>query len=49
MKKTPVTLYTTAPESVALFRQFLEKKSPRVPARVFLDTLRNRQRRKGGA
>jgi hypothetical protein len=49
MKKNPITLYTTAKESVALFRRFLDKKPTRVQGRVFIDTLRNRQRRKGVA
>jgi hypothetical protein len=46
MKKTPVTLYTTAPESVALFRRFLEKQTPRVTATAFLSALRARRHRR---
>jgi hypothetical protein len=40
MKKPPVTLYTTASESAALFRRFLEKQSPRITATAFLAALR---------
>jgi hypothetical protein len=43
MKKTPVTLYNTAAESVALFRRFLEKKQS--DGRAVLDTLRARRER----
>jgi anthranilate phosphoribosyltransferase len=46
MKKTPVTLYSTASESVALFRRFLEKQSPRVTAAAFLSALRARRHRR---
>jgi len=46
MKKPPVTLYTTASESVALFRRFLEKQSPRVTAAAFLAALRARRARR---
>jgi hypothetical protein len=46
MKKQPVTLYSSAAESVALFRRFLQKKSPVVSTRRFLDTLRARRERR---
>lgn len=46
MKKTPVTLYSTASESVACFRRFLEKQSPRVTAASFLSALRARRARR---
>ena len=46
MKKQPVVLYSTASESVALFRRFLEKQSPRVTATTFLAALRARRARR---
>jgi|Laugresu1bdmlbdd_1035124.scaffolds.fasta_scaffold48719_2 anthranilate phosphoribosyltransferase len=46
MKKQPVVLYSTASESVALFRRFLEKQSPRITAASFLAAFRARRARR---
>jgi hypothetical protein len=50
MKKQPVTLYSSAAESVALFRRFLEKKTPPVSTRrcswPVLDSLLERRERR---